>query len=330
LWSLAPKEGWHSIAEGEAVCVEIGPDRRWRSVQELINVLRALLDTDRLEQLRGTWVEAGDRCCWPSGKTLRQGHPIPELAPLDSSPLVGMLENGRLETWYQPVVRVADQSIWGYECLMRGRTPDGSLVLPPRILDWARQERLTFMLDRLSRERHLRSAGQFGLGQDSYLLVNFLPTTIYEPATCLRTTVKAADQAGLNPEQVIFEVVESEQMEDWEHLVSILGFYRRAGFSVALDDVGTGYSGLMMLAELSPDLIKIDRGLVARAPESKLHRGICRSLASLARESGKLTLAEGIETEQQQDTMAALGIDLQQGFLFGRPSPEPWSANAAT
>ena len=206
---------------------------------------------------------------------------------------------------------------------MRGRALDGSLVSPATLLDWAHQEHLTFMLDRVVRELHLRAAGRLHVPDHCQFLVNFLPTAIYRPDFCLATTVRAARESGIAPERIIFEVVETEKMADHDHLRRILAHYREKGFRVALDDVGSGYSGLSLLGDLDPDMIKIDRELVRKAAESATHRGICASLVGLGRDHGHLVLAEGVETEAEWRVMEELGVDLFQGFLFGRPSPIP-------
>jgi len=325
LWHFSPGGSWEPIPEREAICVDIGPDHPWQTLRELANFLHAILDADRLAQLTAAWLKSCGSI--PAQQPAKlDAEPLMEMAPLDSGPLADVLQNGRIETWYQPVVTPALE-LWGYECLMRGRSAAGEALSPKRLLDWAHQEQLLFMLDRVSRESHLRNAGRADIAEDARLLINFLPTAVYDPAYCLRTTVKAASEVGLSPERIVFEVVESEQVTDREHLKSILGFYRNAGFNVALDDVGAGYSGLMMLAELNPDLIKIDREIVRQTPHSRMHRSVCRSLVDLARESGKQTLAEGIETENEKAAMDAMGVDLLQGFLFGKPTPEPMQPN---
>jgi EAL domain-containing protein (putative c-di-GMP-specific phosphodiesterase class I) len=331
LAAVQPGDGWELSPERDAVQATLGPDYPWQTTRELVNFLRTVIDDDRLDTLQAAWLpECGSLQQQQTATIRRNAQPVTSLAPLDASPLTELLDNRRIETWYQPVLTSHRYALWGYECLMRGRDARGELIPPGQIFDWARQEQLTFMLDRVCRETHLLNAGAAAIPDHARLLVNFLPTTVYDPQFCLRTTVRAAERAGIAPERVVFEVVESDKVEDHEHLLSILAYYRNAGFSVALDDVGTGYSGLMMLAEMNPDLIKIDRALVTRAPESRLHQGICRSLVELAAESGKLSLAEGVETEQQRRLMESLGVDLFQGFLFGEPSPEPAGAAQTT
>lgn len=321
------KLGWevHRGLEGgyEAVVAGLGSSQAVGTVSELVNTLRAIVGETRLAGLRASWVTG---CCGDlSGRPdlLKDAVPLIEMAPADSSPLLGMLNEQRIETWYQPIFRAESLELWGFECLMRGRDVDGRVVYPNQLLEWAAQENLTFMLDRVCRETHLTNAGRDLAGLGCRILLNFLPTAIYQPEFCLRTTMAAARAAGVDPGRVIFEVVETEKVGDHEHLRKILDYYRRKGFAVALDDVGSGYSGLTMLADLSPDLIKLDRGLIVKAAESNLHRHVCFLLVSFARETGKLILAEGVETEEQRRVVEALGVDLVQGYLYGRPGAVP-------
>jgi EAL domain-containing protein (putative c-di-GMP-specific phosphodiesterase class I) len=322
LGGLTPGEDWTLHPELAAVRVEVGGASRWSGVAEVAAFLRTELDAARFGALRATWVRRGE----PLGAqvvTLLHAGRLADMVTTDSSPLAAMLREARVATHYQPIFWSGTLDLWGYECLMRGVAEDGTLVSPATLLEWARQEQLTFMLDRHVREMHLRNAGAAGLGPPVHLLVNFLPTAIYRPEFCLRTTVRAAAESGLEPDHIIFEVVESEQTTSRAHLRNLLAYYRATGFKVALDDVGSGYSGLALLADLNPDLIKIDRELVSRAPESPFHRDVCASLAKLGHDNGQLVLAEGIEREEEWALMTELGVNLLQGFLFGRPAPVP-------
>lgn len=322
LAGLTPGEDWTLHPELAAARVEVGGTSRWSGVAEVATFLRTELDLARFGELRAAWVKRGE----PLGAqivTLLHAGRLADMVTTDSSPLAAMLREQRMRTWYQPIFWSGTLALWGYECLMRGVALDGSLVSPLTLLEWARQEELTFMLDRHVREMHLRNAGAAGLGPPIHLLVNFLPTAIYRPEFCLRTTVRAAAESGLEPDHVIFEVVESEQTTSRAHLRNLLAYYRATGFKVALDDVGSGYSGLALLADLNPDLIKIDRELVSRAPESPFHRDVCASLAKLGHDNGQMVLAEGIEREEEWALMTELGVNLLQGYLFGRPAPEP-------
>lgn len=304
----------------------VGPDHRFHGAAAVRDLLYAVLGRATAREIRATWLEdvpLGEQ----AGALLRAGS-IDDLAPASDSPLSGLLERRELETWFQPVVD-RDGCVWGYECLMRARDDNGEPISPATIFEWARADNLLFMLDRVARETHIENAHRATTAEGARFLINFLPTVIYEPAFCLRTTFEALKATDLSPERFIFEVVETEEVQDNDRLREILDYYRANGFGVALDDIAAGYSGLTLLAELEPDLLKIDRRIVERADHSASHASICRSLIELAHQSGKSILAEGIETEAQHRFMRELGVDLFQGFLFGRPAPEPVLAIAA-
>lgn len=319
LYDFSPGDSWEVLQDLDALQVKIGPNQPWKTAGDVVNFLRTILDEPRLNDLKGGWVPGCGSIKDRVAKMV-SAKSLVEMAPLDASPLLDILTQRRIDTWFQPIF-LRSMELWGYECLMRSRTADGKMIFPNDLIAWSKQESLLFMLDRVCRERHLENAGAARLPEHANILINFMPTAIYEPAFCLRTTMNAAERCGIDPKRIIFEVVESEEMKDREHLASILGYYHNHGFRVALDDVGAGYSGLMMLADLNPDLVKIDRALINKAPKSAMHKGICRSLITLAHDAGKLALAEGVETAQERDLMLELGADLFQGYLFAKPSP---------
>lgn len=286
----------------------------------LLDFLRAVVKPQYLHRLRAAWATSSDEAEYVSQMIYAR----PVLTLLEASPsslLLEILENRRIETWFQPVLRAKTLGLWGYECLMRARGAAGELIGAPQILDWARDEHLLFMLDRVCQETHLENAGRLGAPPGTYFLVNFLPTVVYRPESCLQSSLDSVRRSGLTPSQIIFEVVESERLTDLEHLRRVLGSYRECGFGVALDDLGAGYSGLSLLADLTPDVIKIGRELVTRAPASDPHKLICEFLVRFGREHGRLVLAEGVETEDEHRVMERIGVDLLQGFLFARPAP---------
>lgn len=320
--SFAQAQGWAVRRDFEAVLIDVGGGSGWSGVAEVAGFMRGVLDDERFAFLRAAWLNRHD----PLEKqvvTLIHAKTLAEMSELDSSRLAALLRDGRIETWFQPVFWTGTLEPWGYECLMRGRTAQGELIGAGTLLEWARQEHLAFMLDRAAREAHLRAAGAAKVPAGCHFLVNFLPTAIYRPEFCLATTVRTARESGLDPDRVVFEVVETERLADRAHLKSILAFYRDEGFKVALDDVGSGWSGLALLGDLNPDLVKIDRELVARSVDSPFHREICAALVRLAKDAGELVLAEGVETEEEWRTLEALGVNLFQGYLFARPAPEP-------
>ncbi|MDX1626977.1 MAG: EAL domain-containing protein [Wenzhouxiangellaceae bacterium] len=317
---LVDKFGMEWDDELSTAVTRVGPNARFAHAADVRDLLLAVLGREQTKNVRADWVEPGALA--EQAVTLLKADSIDRFAPEGRTPLADLLERRQLRTFFQPILDRAG-SVWGYELLMRAFDDDGGLISPARILEWAERENLLFMLDRVARETHIRSAARCRTPDHAKFLINFTPTVIYEPSFCLRTTFEAVRANGLDPERIVFEVIETTRIEDPSRLRRILDHYREAGFGVALDDVSAGYSGLSMLADLEPDLVKIDRDIVQRANDSAAHMEIVRSLVSLGRRMGKLVLAEGIETEAQHSALRSEGVDLFQGFLLGRPAPEP-------
>lgn len=218
---------------------------------------------------------------------------------------------------YQPIVTLAEgaQRVVGYEALLRARSATGELM-PRAMFAAAQQAGWLHVLDRIGRTTALRGAAGW-LG-DASLFVNFLPSTIYRPQGSLVTTERAAEDAGLRLDQLVFEVTESEQVNDLDHLERVLDCYRERGCKVALDDLGAGYSSLNMLVRLKPDIVKLDKEIVQRLL-GPVSRSVVSAVVEITHAYGGLVLAECVETVEQAATARELGVDLGQGWFFGRP-----------
>jgi diguanylate cyclase (GGDEF)-like protein/PAS domain S-box-containing protein len=150
------------------------------------------------------------------------------------------------------------------------------------------------------------------------LFINFVPTSIYRPQVCLRTTEKAARDAGLRLDQLVFEVTEGHLVRDVDHLAQVFDYYRERGCRVALDDLGAGYSSLNMLIRLQPDFVKLDKDIVQALPDP-VSSAVISAIVEITHAYGGKVLAECIETREQAIAARDLGVDLGQGWLFGRP-----------
>jgi EAL domain-containing protein (putative c-di-GMP-specific phosphodiesterase class I) len=233
--------------------------------------------------------------------------------------LVTVLREDRVTSHFQPIVDVETGTIFAHEALLRATAADGTIVPGGKIVDAGRRLGALHLLDQLGRKSAI--TGAHALGMQSYLFINFFPTVVYDPAHCLRTTREAMRQTGMQPEQIVFEVVESEDIADRQHLLNILARYRAEGFRVALDDLGSGYASLNMLADLRPDFVKLDMALVRGASDDPLRRGIVEAIVRSARQEGIRVVAEGIETLESARFLAGMGVPLLQGYLFGKPAP---------
>ncbi|PLY05510.1 MAG: EAL domain-containing protein [Arcobacter sp.] len=232
-----------------------------------------------------------------------------------------ILNTESLTSHFQAIIDIKKNKIFGYETLIRGVKDDGSLIYPNILFDASRRNDMNFKLDKLCRESSLKTAAAKKISK--YIFINFLPTSIYDPEFCLNTTVKWANQLDFDPSKIVFEVVETEKIEDQEHLKNILQFYRDKGFKIALDDVGEGYSNLNMLIELRPDIIKIDRKIITDISSNTLKQSVYKALYTIAKEHGITVLAEGVETLEELETVKSLGVDLVQGYYFAKPTAEP-------
>jgi EAL domain-containing protein (putative c-di-GMP-specific phosphodiesterase class I) len=236
--------------------------------------------------------------------------------------LAELIEAKRLEMHFQPIVEAANQErVFGYEALVRGRAADGSLVRPNELFGAARAAGMLFVLDREARVAAIRDAQRHDI--DERVFINFNPTSIYDPGYCLRTTFAAAEEVGFAPHNLVFEVVESDQVEHPDHLLGILDEYRANGFQVALDDLGAGYGSLNLLNELQPDFVKLDMGLVRGVHRDSSRQSILTNLASMAADLNTRIIAEGVEEAAEADWLAAVGVDYLQGFYFARPASPP-------
>lgn len=218
-------------------------------------------------------------------------------------------ERGRFRSVYQPIVDLSvsgDRPVVGYEALLRATGADGP-VFPDAMFAAAEQAGWLHVLDRVGRTTALRGAS--GWIGDQLLFINFVPTTIYRPEVCLRTTEVAAHQAGLRLDQLVFEVTESERVTDIDHLADVFTYYRERGCRVALDDLGSGYSSLNMLVRLQPDVVKLDKEIVQALPDPA-SVAVMQAVVDITHSYGGKVLAECVETAEQAEVAAGLGVDL--------------------
>jgi len=243
-------------------------------------------------------------------------------ALLQNSFLLDILSENRLTTLFHPIVHCNDpSSVFANECLLRAINRDGVMLPPTRLFRIAKEAGLLFQLDRAARLTALAVAAEHQV--NTSIFINFIPTAIYRPEFCLRTTFAAAQEHGLDPKRIVFEVVESEAVTDIEHLRRILNEYRAQGFRVALDDLGAGFSSLNMLHELRPDIVKLDMELVRGIDKDPYKASICRTLLQLANDLGIASVAEGVETVGEWEVLRDAGATYLQGFLFAKPSAPP-------
>ena len=216
---------------------------------------------------------------------------------------------------FQPILDVDTGLPFAFEALVRGAHGEGAAEVLARVTEENR-----YAFDQQCRVAAIEGAVEAGiLETGARLSINFLPNAVYEPRACIQLTLKTAQATGFPTDRLIFEFTENERMADTDHVGRIIESYRRMGFSTALDDFGAGHAGLGLLAKFQTDLIKLDmeliRGIDASLPRRMIVAGVVRMAESL----GIVVIAEGIETVGEHEALRALGVRLQQGYLFARP-----------
>lgn len=220
----------------------------------------------------------------------------------------------------QPVVDLRRGIVVGYEALAR---PVGPPAAPPdRWFAAAAAEGLAARLEAavLEQALPLRTA----LPPDCFLSVNLNPNLVLD-----RTVQKVLADAGELP-GIVLELTEHDRIEDYGGLRRALTRLRSQGATIAMDDAGAGYAGLSSLLALRPDLVKLDRSLIAGIDVDPVKRELVELLGSMVGRMGAWVLAEGIERDEELDALVRLGVPLGQGFLLGRPAPEGGDVHPGT
>lgn len=327
LWPAAPHTGPKLMAVSAELTItvtDLGSDCvRWEIVSaDIETILTAASNALLPEERDGTQALLMAAGVEPGLADFRRVSSLERLIGMQRARwLSDLLIENRLETHFQPIIDArAPNRIAAYECLLRGRTTDGGLIAPNTLFGAAKQGGLLFQLDLAARRKAVQSIAEHRLS--TYALINFTPTSIYDPATCLRSTVNLVRQLGLDPTRVVFEIIETEQADE-SQLKSILQVYRSAGFQIAIDDFGAGYSSMNLIVALRPDYLKLDMELIRGIDSDPYKAELAGSLLETARSLSIKTIAEGVETEAEWRWVQAHGADLVQGFYFARPGNPP-------
>ena len=223
-----------------------------------------------------------------------------------------ILSRRRIATLYQPIVDVRTRGIIGYEALSRG--PEGEFASPDVLFRVAYESELVFKLDRLCRERALRGFGK--MRKDRLLFINLEPLSIFDPELQKKVSRRHVSRT-------VFEITEHAAIADFTTFRQAVQLVKSSGFKFALDDVGSAYSGLRIITEIEPDFIKLDMELTRAAHGSRVKMELIRAVARFCAEAGVPMIVEGVETREELQTVTGLGVQLVQGYLFGRPERSP-------
>lgn len=220
--------------------------------------------------------------------------------------------------YYQPIVDLRQGRNVAFECLIR--LEGERIVSGGEIVDAASMRGEVLQFDTYAREKAIRSASKQPR-QDAKLFINFFPSAIFDPGPCLKSTVRAIEETGFSPSEIVFEIVECDPFTDYGHTRRLCDYFRSQGFRYAIDDLGAGTNTLDLIQTLKPDYVKLDRSIVWNLDESRNQETVRRAV-SLASEHGGELIAEGVETPEQALQIRSYGVFLMQGYCFGKPAPE--------
>jgi EAL domain-containing protein (putative c-di-GMP-specific phosphodiesterase class I) len=212
---------------------------------------------------------------------------------------------------YQPIVSCAKKEIIGYEALMR--TDEESLRVCEAML--RASERLGRCADIGRTVRRLVATNLTERGDRQLFFVNLHVRDLLDEAL-----YDAHAPLGMHADHVVLEVTERAALDEISDVGSRVSRLRQMGFRIAVDDLGAGYSSLTSLAQLQPDVVKLDMSLIRDVHKHPIKQKLVSSFASLSKDMGITLIAEGVETIDERDALVGLGCDVFQGFLFARPA----------
>jgi diguanylate cyclase (GGDEF)-like protein len=237
-----------------------------------------------------------------------------------SAELAGAIRRGELVTVFQPLVDLRTGQPTGAEALVRWQHPTDGLRGPDQFIGLAEETGLIVEIGALVLREACRQAVRWaraGRG-DLDVTVNLSARQLADPGI-VEDVTSALTEAGLDPRRLVLEITETVLMQDREAAAATLWQLKAIGVRIAIDDFGTGYSSLAYLRRFPIDILKIAREFVDGLGRDENDDVITRAIVELAGTLGLQTIAEGIETADQQNFVTALGCDLGQGYLFSRP-----------
>lgn len=236
------------------------------------------------------------------------------------SKLQRIIEQTWLEPWFQPIVDLRDGQLLGHEALIRGPA-DSGLTMPDSLFSAAAEEGLLCELElccrkvTLHRFAELRPAGK--------LFLNISASLLNSPLHQQGFTSSLLAALEISHHDIVIELSEQHPFDRTGLTLNAVEHYRRMGFEVAIDDLGSGYSGLRLWSDLRPEYVKIDKHFISGVDTDPVKREFVRSICNIARISQCRVIAEGIETEGELRVLQQMGIAYGQGFYLGRPAPLP-------
>jgi diguanylate cyclase (GGDEF)-like protein len=258
--------------------------------------------------------------CIGDARRMAQGN-----VPLEGIKLASLfrpiVRRGMITMLFQPIYDFKKGTVLAWEALARGPR-DSELESPSMLFDFAEQTGQLFILEQVCRARAMQTVGTLGPGQRLFL--NIHPRAVVDPNFAPGKTLELLESHGLEPDNIVLEITERHSIKDFTAFHKTLDHYRSQGFRIAVDDAGTGYSGLSTIAALKPDFIKVDMSLIRDVDKDPVRRALMETMVTLAGRIGSEIIAEGIESKGEASALIEIGVHYGQGYFLSRPLlPKP-------
>lgn len=236
--------------------------------------------------------------------------------------LTQALEREQFELWYQPKYHARQQTLCGFEALLRWRHPSRGILLPEVFLSTLEKTGLIVSVGHWVIDEACRQLKQWSLaGHPDWKLSINLSAAQFEQHDIFDVISDALNRHDIVPSRLTIELTESTALNNLERSVKILNDFTRLGITVSIDDFGTGYSNMLSLKNLPAGELKIDKSFVKDIRDNNKNVKIVSTIIDIAHTMNMNVVAEGIETTEQQQLLTHLGCGYLQGYLFARPVP---------
>jgi EAL domain-containing protein (putative c-di-GMP-specific phosphodiesterase class I) len=224
-----------------------------------------------------------------------------------------------IEPHFQPIVDLERGEVLGYEVLSRG---SGPLRSPMALFERARREGLTWELERSCRVAALQAIAGMpaAMRAESSFFLNVSPDVFENPRFVSGFTLTALESHGISQSRVVIEITERASIRDYARFEAAIRHYGHQGFRIALDDFGSGHSGLITLLSTRPHYLKLDMAVTRGIHRDAYKQMVLKSMVALAANVGAELVAEGVETWDELESLVAYRVRYAQGFLLGRPA----------
>jgi len=259
---------------------------------------------------RRVYAALGEAAAWETDQRERRERNL-------THELQRILQDGNIETVFQPVVDLRTHAVLGYEALSRGPV-DSPLERPQAMFRASEEAGISADLDRTCRETALTAIR--GIATPGKMFLNVLPHGLADDESQQMELLETLHHVALAPHDLVLEFSERSAQQDPEDFVECLSRLKSRGFAIALDDIGTGYASQTVIEQTRPDFLKLDTSLVRGIEENLMKQELIASLIRVAARVGASVIGEGVETHLEAQTLIDAGAQFGQGHLFAKPA----------